>query len=67
MYNVYILKNDKRGIHMTAKEKIKSMLEEVRSELTDIEKIDKKSYQLGVSEGLEMALQFLRLDEYKNN
>lgn len=52
---------------MTAKEKIKNMLEDVRSELTDIEKIDKKSYQLGVSEGLEMALQFLRLDEYKNN
>lgn len=52
---------------MSAKEKIKNMLDEVRAEIKEIERIDPKSYQLGVSEGLEMALQFLKLDEYKNN
>lgn len=52
---------------MTAKEKIKSMLDEVRAEIINVERIDTKSYQLGVSEGLEMALELLRADEHKNN
>lgn len=52
---------------MTAQEKIKSMLEEVRAEIIEIKRIDIKSYQIGVAEGLEMALEFLKTEVYKNN
>lgn len=52
---------------MTAQEKIKSMLEEVRAEITDVERMDTKSYQIGVAEGLQMALEFLKTEAHKNN
>lgn len=52
---------------MTEYEKIKKARDEIQSEITEILKIDVKSYQIGVFEGLNIALEILKLSQYENN
>lgn len=52
---------------MTDREKIQKVLKEIQAEIKNVEKIDVPSYQLGVIEGLTMALEILRALEYKTN
>lgn len=45
---------------------IREFLKEVQDEITDVKKLDTPSYQLGVTEGLTIALEILNQNESKN-
>jgi hypothetical protein len=48
-------------------DEIKEMMEEIEKEIKDVSRVDAKSYQVGVYEGLTMALEILGQQEQKNN
>lgn len=52
---------------MSKSDEILKILEEIARDIKDIKSVDVKSYQIGVFEGLRMALEILGQPEHKNN